>query len=707
MGVKLGKVALRANHVMILANIRKNAMFRKLLPILGLFPVFLSAFVIQTPWFGLFALLTYLGLIGYSLGPRLSHQSVRGLELGTGIMATVAAMSILGSLVYYTATVTTQSLFLVLLIIAIITSVLSAPSTTEKPHPHFILTDIILFGIGLASLCGWWIAVAQTQILEPVRSVWLIFSPINLVALGITLACAVTLLLREKMPLLGILLFGGWLFSALALAAQVYGLGYGFDPFLHRATIAHIATHGTITPKPLYYIGEYALELIGFKIFALPLFSLDAFLSPLLAAFGITTALLGRSSERKTSPTALLALLLLPLAAFVQTTPQALAFIFTAWTLFIPSRPLAAPFLFALAAVITHPLAGIGALIYVALLAFERIPKHWSTLKYASIGMTTLGASIAIPIAFTLQAKLAHLSLAFHPENLIKFWQLPISLFVGTHFNTWGDLAYTFIDNAFIIVLILALPGVWSARKAQSGWYVPGLVAAAMFVNFIIMSLGFDFTFLIAYERLDFALRLLTLTTLFLLPYVGITLSDITARLKNRPPGLRLGFVAFLVILSMSSVYGAYPRHDNYARSAGFNVGPSDISAVHAIEQNAAGAEYIVLSDQALAAAAVQEFGFKTYYHNDIFFYPIPTGGPLYQDFLTMVEVAPTLETVTSAMDLAGVDRAYFAIHSYWWQAPQIIENTKAIAGDWFAIGNGDVTVFIFERPNVPIPDAE
>ncbi|HRH31748.1 MAG TPA: hypothetical protein PLK06_00280 [bacterium] len=692
---------------MILANIRKNAMFRKLLPILGLFPVLLSAFAIQTPWFGIIALILYLALTGYTLGPKLSHSKVFGLQIGTGVMTVIAAMSILGSLVYYTATITTGSLLLVLGAITLIAGVLAAPDTSERVRVHVVRTDIILFGIGLVSLCGWWLTVGQTHITEPIRSVWLSFPPTNLIALGITLACAVALLLREKMPALGILLFGGWLFSAISLAAQVYGLGYGFDPFLHRATIAHIATYGTITPKPLYYIGEYALELIGIKLFALPLFSLDAFLSPLLAASGITTALLSRSSERKTSHTALLALLFLPLAAFVQTTPQALAFIFTAWTLFIPSRPLGVPLLFALAAVITHPLAGIGALIYVVFLTLERIPKHWSALKYTGIGVTTLGASIALPVAFTLQAKLAHLSLAFHPENLIKFWQLPISSFVGTHFNTWGDLAYTFIDNAFAIVLILALPGIWSARKTQSGWYVPGLVAAAMFVNFIIMSLGFDFTFLIAYERLDFALRLLTLTTLFLLPYVGITLGDIAARLKDRPTGLRLGFVVLLAILGMSSVYGAYPRHDNYARSAGFNVGPSDINAVHAIEQNAAGEDYIVLSDQALAAAAVQEFGFKTYYHNDIFFYPIPTGGPLYQDFLTMVEVAPTLETVTSAMNLAGVDRAYFAIHSYWWQAPQIIENTKAIAGDWFAIGNGDVTVFIFERPNVPIPDAE
>lgn len=692
---------------MILANIRKKAMFRKLLPILALFPVFVSAFLVQSSWFGIFSLLAYIGLIGYSIGPRLSQAPYRSLQTGTGIMAVIAAMSILGSLVYYTATITTTSLVLVLTLIAIITSALASPNTTKNTRTPIITTDSLLFIFGVIALCGWWLTVAQTHITEPVRSVWLVFSPINLIALGITLACAITLFLREKMPALGIILFGGWLFSALSLATQVYGLGYGFDPFLHRATITHIATFGTITPKPLYYIGEYALELIGLKIFALPLFRLDVFLSPILTTLGLLIAFLSRSTTHKTPTSALLALLFLPLSAFVQTTPQALAFIFTAWTLFIPSRPLATPLLFALAAVITHPLAGIGALVYVALLSLERLPSNRLILKRFSLAITTLGASVSIPVAFALQAKLAHLSLNFHPENLIKLWQLPISSFTSTHFNTWGDLAYAFIGNAFIIVLILALPGIWSAHKQQTGWHIPGLVAAAMFINFIIMSLGFDFTFLIAYERLDFALRLLTLTTLFLLPYVGITFSDISTRLQTQTTGLRFGFVTLLAIIGMCSVYGAYPRHDNYARSAGFNVGPSDVSAVHAIEKNAGTEDYIVLSDQALAAAAVQEFGFKTYYHNDIFFYPIPTGGPLYQDFLTMVEVAPTTATVTSAMDLAGVNRAYFAIHNYWWQSAQIIENTKTIADDWFAIGNGDVTVFIFERPNAELLDAE
>jgi hypothetical protein len=478
----------------------------------------------------------------------------------------------------------------------------------------------------------------------------------------------------------------------------MYPLGYGFDPFLHRATVAHIAEHGTITPKPLYYIGQYALELVALKLFSLPLFAFDILLVPILAAGGITTALATRQASLKAPSVMLACLIFLPLAAFVQTTPQALAFVFTAWALFSHPKPLFVPILFAMAALITHPLAGIGALIYVILLVLDSLPDRYRLTGLMGIAMSTIVASLAIPLAFVAQAKLAGLSLGFSFGDLFKLWNLPITSFLTTNYNAWGDTAYLFIGNAFLIVLALAVIGVIVTPKSNHGWYIPGLVALSTFANFIIISLGFDFTFLIAYERSDFALRLLTLTTLFLLPYVAVLFSVIWKRLSTAPGGLKLGFILLLTLFFTTNVYAAYPRHDNYTRSSGFNLGPADFEAVTAIHNSADGENYIVLSDQALAAAAVAELGFKQYYHTDIFFYPIPTGGPLYKHFLDMVEKQPSKDTVVAAMDLAGVDLAYFAVHDYWWQAAEIIENTKNLTPDWFATSNGDVTVFIFRR---------
>lgn len=681
-----------------LGNFSKNSMFRKFLPLLALVPVIASHIYFQQAWFGLPALLVYLLAVGISIGPRLAPNCPKPLQLGLGVMATLASMSLLGSLVYYSATVTTWSLLSVLAVIAMVASAAQRPSTQSGVTLKFKAADLIIFGLGLMALLGWWIVIANTHITEPVRSVWLVLSPTALVALAVATICAATLFIRNQAAALSLIFLGMLLFSATSIAALVYGLGYGFDPFLHRATVAYIAEHGTITPKPLYYIGQYALELIGVKLFALPLFWLDVLLAPTLAAFGITTALAARQTSLKTPSIVLVALLLLPLGAFVQTTPQALAFIFTAWTVLVPPRPLAVPVLFALAAVITHPLAGIGALVYVVLLAFDRLTDRYRTLGLVGLSLSSLGAAISIPLAFYLQALLAHLELKFSAAHLFQLWKLPIDSFLTTNYNAWGDLAYLFIGNAFLIVLGLAVIGLVLTLKTKHGWYIPGLTALAMFINFVIVSLGFDFNYLIAYERFDFALRLLTLTTIFLLPYVAIALSKLWERLKTTPTGLRLGFAVLLALVFVTNVYGAYPRHDNYARSAGFNVGPADLETVTTIDANAGDEPYIVLADQALAAAAVQQLGFKQYYHGNIFFYPIPTGGPLYQDFLTMVEDTPSRSAVEHAMDLAGVDLAYFAIHNYWWQAPQIIENSKNLADDWFSINNGAVTVFVFHR---------
>jgi hypothetical protein len=217
-------------------------------------------------------------------------------------------------------------------------------------------------------------------------------------------------------------------------------------------------------------------------------------------------------------------------------------------------------------------------------------------------------------------------------------------------------------------------------------------------MNFWLLSTTLNFSFLIEYERQDYAERLLVLACLFLLPYLGIALVGVLEACKKTSPYLAMSFLVFLSLWMTANVYGAYPRHDNYARSAGFNVSATDFIAVRDIAQDAGSSDYIVLANQSVSAAALHEFGFKTYYNGDLFYYPIPTGGPLYEKYLAMAEGTPSRATMISAMELAGVDRAYFVVNAYWWDADAIIEQTKAVANDWFAVGDGDVTIFVFER---------
>ena len=57
-----------------------------------------------------------------------------------------------------------------------------------------------------------------------------------------------------------------YLMISYSVAVIVYGVGYGFDPFIHQATIKFIDEFGAVSPKPLYYAGQYSLEIIAHKL---------------------------------------------------------------------------------------------------------------------------------------------------------------------------------------------------------------------------------------------------------------------------------------------------------------------------------------------------------------------------------------------------------------------------------------------------------
>lgn len=688
---------------MILAEIRENTMsslfLRRALPWLAFSLLAINALFVQHPLLGLPSLFFFVLSSGFALGPRLTNSPCPYSQTLLGSLAAIALLSLTGCAVYYLTVVSTGTLLLAAAAVATLASATAQipptatpPVSTEKVR----WIDGALAGIGIVALASWWSVITDISVQEAVRTPWQAVPVIAISALGLSFLIAVALLWRERTQRLGAGLLAMSLFSLFVMAAAIYPLGYGFDPFLHRATLGHILEHGTITPKPLYYIGEYALELIAVKLGSLSLMTVNTLLVPFLAAFGTVGIFLAREKETS-SHFGLSALLLLPFGAFVQTTPQALAFLFTAWCILAPTKNIFLPALFAVAAIFTHPLAGIPSAIYVVFRVLKKLHGLRPALGVWFMGAVAVLASIAIPTAFLLQAKLAHLPLELNLLGIFRLDQLPLSGFLGTQFSGAGDIAYFILNNLFFITLFVAALGVMRMKR-KCGWYIPLLTALTVFINFILLSLIIDFRFLISYERVDFALRLLTLISLLLLPYLFVFFDTLRERLQARPLILRLGFFGLIVLLACAQIYGAYPRHDNYARSAGFNVSATDIEAVYMIDQVAADQQYIVLSDQALAAAAVSELGFKQYYHDDIFFYPIPTGGPLYQHFLSMVEEQPNLSTVTAAMDLAGVDLAFFAMHDYWWDSEAIIENTKTLTEDWFTLDEGAVTVFIFTR---------
>jgi len=646
-----------------------------------------------------------LAVLGRRIGAILFPQHTAGIATIMGVLLATTSFAITGTAVYYFTVVNAFTLGIAAAVTAGAIVLLTrgwrscVPSQTSRISSNTPYTTTLAIGAVIAvSLSAWWHAILSTPISDAVRSPWLILSPVTILAPAIALVLSF-LLLHRGAKRIGSLAMFATLLSVFASAAVVFPLGYGFDPFLHRATIQHIAEHGTITPKPLYYIGEYALELFGNILGGIPIAFLDTILVPIIAALTLTIA-------TRRLPVGV-SILLIALSNFVTTTPQSLAYLFTILAILsVPKtleryRDCVAPFVFAIGALITHPIAGVPACIFVALC----VTRVWSKSIARTItrGILGIGAAIALPLLFAAQAVISHAPIHLSFSNLWKLNLLPVSGFLFSRGNTWLDALYLVLGNLSTIILLLAIVGITvRAFQKKAATNDAGIMTMGLLVSFVLVSLGIDFSYLIDYERQDFALRLLVLATLFALPLAEHAIREALQYVHQPSQAYRAGALVALFIVCAASIYGLYPRHDDYARSAAFNVSQADFNTVYAIHQREAeDADYIVLSNQATAAAALQAFGFRKYYHTDIFYYPIPTGGVLYQSYLSMVDDAPTQETVRAAMNIAGVSKAYFVVSDYWWKHDAIIENAKQQTDDWFAVDGGKTTVFVFTNAEI------
>ena len=224
------------------------------------------------------------------------------------------------------------------------------------------------------------------------------------------------------------------------------------------------------------------------------------------------------------------------------------------------------------------------------------------------------------------------------------------------------------------------------------------LTSVALLINYFLISSALQFTFLIDYERANYASRLIPLIVYFLSPLAVLGLAHFFTNLKNKPFALRAFCFSLLVALAASGFYLAYPRRDAYETSRGFNVGNADINAVQLIEQWAGAEPYIVLANQSVSAAAIQELGFR--YYDGLFFYPIPTGEKLYEKFLLMNE-SPSREKASQASALFKEEKikiVFFVVNNYWYRAARIMETAKTNADSWKTVGElGQVVVFRYD----------
>jgi hypothetical protein len=499
---------------------------------------------------------------------------------------------------------------------------------------------------------------------------------------------------------IGLVFAGIHFFLTYSVIIFVYKLGFGYDYFIHQATLELIDKQGVVDPRPLYYLGQYGLLTIIHKISCLPLAWLHRLLVPLLAAIflpPLAYRALDVWFEKKIHPSFLLFFLAVPLPFLTFTTPQNFALLLLLFVILLSAEiknifEYAVAAALALAALVTHPVAGIPAVLLVLALIVRGSGLR-VRFKRLSFGAIFILSAILLPLAFYLLEKPQIGAKAISLAGLLP----ALGLSGAGSDNIILNFVYFYGYNFWAVLLVLSAAGLCLARKyGRLHCFEPQLyVAGGLFVAYVLTKI-LPFNFLIGYEHDDYPERILLAACLFLAPFIILAGGQLTESIRRQNLIFKTGWLVFALLLMCASVYLAYPRFDRYFNSRGYSVGEADIAAVDWIEHDARG-DYIVLANQQVSVAALSRFGFKKYYPGDIFYYPIPTGGPLYNYYLEMVYRKPTRETMAGALALAGVEQGYFVLNKYWTDFAKVLAEAKLSADSWQSIDNGQVYIFKFK----------
>lgn len=498
----------------------------------------------------------------------------------------------------------------------------------------------------------------------------------------------------------------------LSVTLIIFKFGYGFDPIIHQAAEKWILNHGYILPKQPYYIGQYILVIISNMVSKFSLVAIDQILVPLGASIILPFSLyfsLSRDELRYKLLPALLFVFFIPLTFFTVTTPNNLALLLSlvlfAWIWYEKNngntRTHYFGLLLSIAICTIHAFIGLPVLIiYLGSLILPKIKIGIQWLAYTTYSIIL---ALVLPLTFYLNSlRLGEKFALTNPlENLIGFWnifKMPhwIWLYKGNAF--WQTL-YIYREAIRPLAVILIIIGMIIAIKKYQIKQIVIFIAGGigLILSAFFLSTATTFKDVISYEQMDYAMRVLELALVMTLPFFVIAVREFFLLIRNR------NFIQFFIAiiaggLLVVSWYFTYPTRDQVSFYTGYNVREADIATVHAIDNRNNGVkDYIVLTNQTVASAALREFDFAKYFstaQGEEYFYSIPTGGPLYQYFRKMVYQEPKREWMVEAMKFAGVKKAYFVHTNYWAPAAELRDKAKLEADAWWELAGGRVWVY-------------
>jgi len=592
----------------------------------------------------------------FAYGYKKAPQEEIYIKFSLGLFFVLAISAFIGPIFFYLWKFTNFAIISILLILFI---------NTKNPNFYFnkikinlshilLLIYIILFTLLIY-------IIFTTQSTDNIISVWDLL-PKYFIFLFL-LATIIAIISKNKW------LIGIHFILFFCLSSIIYKLGFGFDQFIHEATQKYIINNGTITPKPLQYIGLYSINIFIYKLTGIPINILNGYLLPFITFIIPAGAMLMlKKITKKENILPVFGLLLLPFSYFIVTTPQGLANLFLIMIIFLSFTDFKKIWL-AIATFFIHPITGIFAIFYLL------IDRTKYKKIFIILGILTLPTAFIL-LSYKITGKII-LNTNFI-QAMQQYYNLIFNNGIKQNYNLWLDIFYLFKSLIIPIIILISITIAYIKRNTIKT--TPILMFFLTIFSFIITASVADFSYLITYEQQNFSIRIFEISIIFLIPYFLISLQLLYNKIKKEPIAFRLISLIFFSLLITANFYLTYPRHDNYENFKGKNLSLYMLDAVEKIKNNANGEDYIVLTDQSISSAALKIDGFKKYYNTKngpVFYYPIPTGEILYQKFLDIVYNKSGITALNEAKNITGADIAYIALPSYWENYKKIKEDLK------------------------------
>ncbi|MFB6226488.1 MAG: hypothetical protein ABEJ02_03995 [Candidatus Paceibacteria bacterium] len=470
---------------------------------------------------------------------------------------------------------------------------------------------------------------------------------------------------------------------SLLVAVIVYKVGFGFDPFIHRAAEKALFSEHIVKPQRVLYSGQYTLVVLLKHLTSVSIEWIDKLLVPLssalvLPALGYLSFRDGWGMNKVYASIGSVLLLLFPYSHLTHTVPNNLSyFILFCVVLILPllNKKNLYTHLILLAlsifSLLTHPLLGVIAVLLVVagivydlnLIENKRIRRSVIIL-FVIFSLPVLfyyynfnhGVYLLTKYDFVWQIK--HFFSLFTNPTLAPFYETPIFWNLVWWYKLIGLVIFSILGFYFIG----KRKNIWSKKKEPYLVVAVGIVLMLLLFSSLMRIPG-----VISYERSEFPLRVISALYLLALPLFILAVLRFHKNYVNTN-FKEMSFFSAVSLFLLFSWYLSYAPEDPKSPHVSPAVSSSDVRVVKKIDRMAGGRPHVVLSNQMTAAAAIENLGFKNYITTKtgerLLWYPIPTGKKFYSYFRRFMK-NPSKEKLIKAGKFAGVENVYLVLHDY------------------------------------------